>query len=73
MRYLFVDIRMAKNEIDKLLGKRPVSMNDHFNNLRDKLNNYESKLNQLDNSDEIGFKKLCRNFDSFIKRHNILY
>lgn len=71
MRYLFVDIHLAKNRIDYLLGKMPVCTNDHLNNLRDKVCKYENQLNQLDNNDEIGFKKLCHNFDSFIKRNGI--
>lgn len=71
MRYLYLDINLAIKKLEYREGL--VSNCEPICILIDKLKSYKKKLNNLMPNDKVGFTKICRNFDSFIKRHGIQY
>jgi hypothetical protein len=71
MRYLYIDIDLAIKYVNR---KESQAINcQPWNDRYCKLIEYKQKLAIMDHRDTKGFKNLCRNFDSFVKRHNILY
>jgi hypothetical protein len=73
MRYLFVDINMACNKIDYLLGLYTGRTYDHLCNVRAKLTEYKIQLNKSDHNDQKEVNRIARNFDRFVKKHQIEY
>jgi|GEM_PF-2239139 len=71
MRYLFIDISLAKNKVVHLLGMGPVSTDNYYNRLLDQLNKYESQMDKSSVFDNTEINRIARNFDCFIKRHQI--
>ena len=72
MRYLYLDIQRAKTNLVKQLGYN--AKEDHLYRQLDKLNDYQKQLNSLrfplDSNSLIQFNRLCRNFDTFVKRNS---
>lgn len=65
MRYLFIDLRLARTVTDR---DRPELSNQITKYIKEM-----NWLNVFDTDYESEMKRIGRNFDSFVKRNNLLY